>query len=164
MKTHVTPFLTNSLNIWHLTLKSFSGVKSFLCKFAQWISRYIESTLGVTGYRLTFLTPMSDQDRISPYNINMTSSRQVMGKQKMSMRVSLKIWLDSKLTAVKKKPRLGECTAASSLCLCQHPPEVSHCSRNRISVRKAQESSGKGLNCITNDAFLLSKYDGTYNW
>ena len=44
---------------------------------------------------------MSDQDRISSYNINMTSSRQVMGKQKMSMRVSLKIWLDSKLTAVK---------------------------------------------------------------
>ena len=44
---------------------------------------------------------MSDQERISPYNINMTSSRQVMGKQKMSMRVSLKIWLDSMLTAVK---------------------------------------------------------------
>ena len=44
---------------------------------------------------------MSDQDRISPYNINMTSRRQVMGKQKMSMRVSLKIWLDSKLTTVK---------------------------------------------------------------
>ena len=44
---------------------------------------------------------MSDQDRISPYNINMTSSRQVMGKQKMSMRVSLKIWLDSMLTDVK---------------------------------------------------------------
>ena len=44
---------------------------------------------------------MSDQDRISPYNINMTSSRQVMGKQKMSMGVSLKIWLDSMLTDVK---------------------------------------------------------------
>ena len=102
---------------------------------------------------------MSDQDRISPYNINMTSSRQVMGKQKMSMRVSLKIWLDSKLTAEKKKPRLGECTAASSLCLCQHPPEVSHCSRNRISA-----SSGKGLNFITNDVVLLLKYDGNKNW
>ena len=47
-----------------------------------------------------------------------------------------------------RKPRLGEYTAASSLCLCQHPPEVSHCSRNRISV-----SSGKGLSFITN-----------YNW
>ena len=32
---------------------------------------------------------MSDQDRISPYSINMISSRQVMGKQKMLMRVSL---------------------------------------------------------------------------
>ena len=33
---------------------------------------------------------MSDHDRISPYSINMISSRQVMGKQKkMSMRVSL---------------------------------------------------------------------------
>ena len=37
------------------------------------------------------------------------------------------------------KPRLGEFTALSSLSLCQYPPEVSHCSRNRISVRKAQE-------------------------
>ena len=63
-----------------------------------------------------------------------------------------------------RKPRLGEYMAPSSLSLCQYLPEVSHCSRNRISVRKAQESSGKGLNCITNDAFLLSKYDGNYNW
>ena len=37
------------------------------------------------------------------------------------------------------KPRLGEFTAPSSLSLRQYPPEVSHCSRNRISVRKAQE-------------------------
>ena len=58
-----------------------------------------------------------------------------------------------------RKPRLGEYTAASSLCLCQHPPEVSHCSRNRISV-----SSGKGLDFITNDVFLLLKYDGNCNW
>ena len=49
--------------------------------------------------------------------------------------------------------------AASSLCLCQHPPEVSQCSLKRISV-----SSGKGLNFITNDVVLLSKYDGNYNW
>ena len=28
------------------------------------------------------LTPVSDQDRISPYNINTVSSRQVMRKQK----------------------------------------------------------------------------------
>ena len=58
-----------------------------------------------------------------------------------------------------RKLRLGECTAASSLCLCQHPPEVSHCSRNRISA-----SSGKGLNFITNDVVLLLKYDGNKNW
>ena len=58
-----------------------------------------------------------------------------------------------------RKPRLGECTAASSLCLCQHPPEVLHCSRNRISV-----SSGKGLNFITNDIVLLLKHDGNKNW
>ena len=58
-----------------------------------------------------------------------------------------------------RKPRLGECTAASSLCLCQHPPEVSHCSRNRISA-----SSGKCLNFITNDVVLLLKYDGNKNW
>ena len=32
---------------------------------------------------------MSDQDGISPYSINMISSRKVMGKQKMLMRVSL---------------------------------------------------------------------------
>ena len=58
-----------------------------------------------------------------------------------------------------RKPRLGECTAASSLCLCQHPPKVLHCSRNRISV-----SSGKGLNFITNDIVLLLKHDGNKNW
>ena len=39
------------------------------------------------------------------------------------------------------KPRLGEFTAPSSLSLCQYPPEVSHCSRNRISVRKSQEGA-----------------------
>ena len=47
-----------------------------------------------------------------------------------------------------QKPRLGE----YSLCLCQHSPEVSHCSRNKVSV-----SSGKGLNFFTNDEVLLSK-------
>ena len=51
-----------------------------------------------------------------------------------------------------QKLRLGEYTAASSLCLCQHSPEVSHCSRNRISV-----NSGKGLNFITNYLVLLLK-------
>ena len=58
-----------------------------------------------------------------------------------------------------RKPRLGEYTAPSSLCSYQYPPEVSHCSRNRISV-----SSGKGLDFITNDVFLLLKYDGNCNW
>ena len=58
-----------------------------------------------------------------------------------------------------RKLRLEECTAPSSLCLCQYPPEVSHCSRNRISV-----SSGKGLNFITNYVFLVTKYNGNYNW
>ena len=33
VKTRVTPFLINSLNIRHLTRKSSSGVKSSLCKF-----------------------------------------------------------------------------------------------------------------------------------
>ena len=32
------------------------------------------------------------------------------------------------------KLRLEEYTAHPSLCLCQYPPEVSYCSRNRISV------------------------------
>ena len=57
-----------------------------------------------------------------------------------------------------RKPRLGEYTAPLSLFLCQYPSEVAHCSRNRISV-----SSGKGLNFITIDVNLLSKYDGNYN-
>ena len=35
-----------------------------------------------------------------------------------------------------RKPRLGEYTAPLKLCLRQYPQEVSHCSRNRISVRK----------------------------
>ena len=57
------------------------------------------------------------------------------------------------------KPRLGEYTAPSSLCLCQYPPELSHRSGNRISV-----SSGKDLTFIANDIFLLLKCDGNYNW
>ena len=56
------------------------------------------------------------------------------------------------------KLRLEEYTAPSSLCLCQYPPEISHCSRNRISV-----SSGKGLNFITNYVFLVTRYNGNYN-
>ena len=51
-----------------------------------------------------------------------------------------------------RKFRLEEYTAPSSLCLRQYPPEVSHRSRNRISV-----SSG-------NYVFLVTKYDGNYNW
>ena len=59
-----------------------------------------------------------------------------------------------------RKPRLGKYvyTAPSSLCSYQYPPEFSHCSRNRISV-----SSGKGLDFIKNDVFLILKYDGNYN-
>ena len=57
------------------------------------------------------------------------------------------------------KPRLGEYMVPSSLCLCQYPPELSHRSGNRISA-----SSGKGLNFITNDIFLLLRCDGNYNW
>ena len=58
-----------------------------------------------------------------------------------------------------RKSRLGESTALSSLCLCQYPPEVRavHATRYRDSLRK-------GLNFITNDAFLLLKYDGNKNW
>ena len=44
------------------------------------------------------------------------------------------------------KPRLREYTAPSP----QVSPEASHCSRNMILV-----SSGKGLNLISNDVFLL---------
>ena len=50
-------------------------------------------------------------------------------------------------------------TAPSSLCLWQYPPKVSHCSRNRILV-----SSGKSLTFIINYVFLVTKYDGNYNW
>ena len=58
-----------------------------------------------------------------------------------------------------RKSRLGEHKALSSLCLCQYPLEVSHCSGNRIPV-----ISGKGLNFNTNDVFLFVKFDGNYNW
>ena len=60
-----------------------------------------------------------------------------------------------------RKPRLGEYlyTTPSSSYSYQYPPEVSHCSRNRISV-----SSGKGLDSIINVVFLLLKYDGNCNW
>ena len=37
-------------------------------------------------YLLNPLTPMSDQDRISPYNINTISSRQVMRIKKILIR------------------------------------------------------------------------------
>ena len=47
------------------------------------------------------------------------------------------------------KPRLGEYKAPSSLSLYQYPPEVLHCSGNRISV-----TSGKDLTFITN-VFVL---------
>ena len=47
------------------------------------------------------------------------------------------------------KPRLEEYKAPSSLSLCQYPPEVLHCSGNRISV-----TSGKDLTFITN-VFVL---------
>ena len=57
-----------------------------------------------------------------------------------------------------RKLRLGEYTTPSSFCLCQYPPEVSHGSRNRISV-----SSGKGLNFITNYVYLVTKYDGNHS-
>ena len=57
------------------------------------------------------------------------------------------------------KPRLGEYTAPSSLCLCQYLLELSHRSGNRITV-----SSGKSLTFITNNIFLLLKYDGNCNW
>ena len=38
--------------------------------------------LGNSSFGLNPLTLMSDQDRISPYNINTISSRQVMRKKK----------------------------------------------------------------------------------
>ena len=58
-----------------------------------------------------------------------------------------------------RKLRLEEYTAPSNLCIpVSYPPEVSHCSRNRI-----QLSSGEGFNFITNNVFLLLRYDGNYN-
>ena len=55
-----------------------------------------------------------------------------------------------------RKPKLGEYTDPSpSLCM----PVSARGSQHRISV-----SSGNGLNFITNDAFLLLKYDINYNW
>ena len=57
-----------------------------------------------------------------------------------------------------RKPRLGEYTALSSSCLCQYPPEVSHCLPNRIGSLK------KGLNFIRNDVFMLLKCDENCNW
>ena len=59
-----------------------------------------------------------------------------------------------------RKLKLGEHTDPLSLCICQYrPPEGSHCSRYRTPV-----SLVKGLNFITNDVFLSSKFDGNYNW
>ena len=52
---------------------------------------------------------------------------------------------------------LEEYKAPSSLSLRQYPPEVLHCSGNRISV-----TSGKDLTFITN-VFLLLKCDWNYN-
>ena len=57
-----------------------------------------------------------------------------------------------------RKPRLAEYTAPFELVVMPVSAEVSHCLRNRMSV-----SSGKGLNFITNDVFLLLKYDINYN-
>ena len=57
------------------------------------------------------------------------------------------------------KPKLGEQKAPSSLCLCQYPLEVSHCSHNRISVRIEED-----MNFITCYVFLSLKYDRNYNW
>ena len=37
-------------------------------------------------YFINSITPVGDQDRISPYNINTISSRQVMGLKKISVR------------------------------------------------------------------------------
>ena len=48
------------------------------------------------------------------------------------------------------KPRLGEYTAPSPEVSLEVSPEVLHCSHNMILV-----SSGKGLNFISNDVFLL---------
>ena len=44
------------------------------------ISRLAETNLPARSFNP--LTPMSDQDRISPYNINTISGRQVMRKKK----------------------------------------------------------------------------------
>ena len=48
-----------------------------------------------------------------------------------------------------RKPKLREYITPSSLCLCQYPPE------------RTVHATGYD---ITNVLFLLSKYDGNYNW
>ena len=66
------------------------------------------------------------------------------GQTEQKMNKFMVIWFKGKGEMMTRgmdfrKPRLGEYMAPSSLSLCQYLPEVSHCSRNRISVRKAQE-------------------------
>ena len=47
-------------------------------KFQFWIKSQQSRDKGMVSLYIDPLTTMSDQDRISPYNINTTSSRQVM--------------------------------------------------------------------------------------
>ena len=44
----------------------------------QYQRKFTVKSLETMGIDVNPLTPMSDQDRISPYNINTISSRQVM--------------------------------------------------------------------------------------
>ena len=55
------------------------GVKGFKCLKSIWV---LEKSLKIFSRKKGSnpLTPMSDQDKISPYNINKISIRQVMTK------------------------------------------------------------------------------------
>ena len=60
------------------------------------IRRYLQFMYRkATVIQLNPLTPMSDQDRISPYNINTTSSRQVMSIPK-NLNLGIISWSNAK--------------------------------------------------------------------
>ena len=53
------------------------------------------------------LTPMSDQDRISPYNINTILSRQVM-RIKKNINYGIANWSDTKFSNQRNENRLAD--------------------------------------------------------
>ena len=88
------------------------------------------------------------------------------GQTEQKMNKFMVIWFKGKGEMMTRgmdfrKPRLGEYMAPFELVFM---PVSTRGFTLFTQQDIGQESSGKGLNCITNDAFLLSKYDGNYNW